>query len=93
MIVERDLLKKINFKVTNFISKSLFFKNLRKEQDDEEAYFEQCELASYLRIFKLLGIKNTFYDILSNHIIRPTLNGLIKKAFDARSEVINFMKG
>ncbi|CDW83466.1 ldlcp-related protein [Stylonychia lemnae] len=91
-LVERDLTSKLMALTSNLIQKSQIFKH-KSQSDEDQLYFEKCQLSSILRCFKLLQIQKSFFDLLQNYIVRPAINSLVKKAFDAKSNVISVMKG
>lgn len=69
----RTILTKLNASFYEFISTSKYFLQGEAEPpsdtDEEEAYFEEIEMSSYLRAFKELSAIDTFYQLLHVHIL------------------------
>ena len=50
-------------------------------------------MASFLRTFKAINHQQLIYDSINEVVIKPIINMVVKQAFAAKSETINFMKG
>ena len=83
-LLEKELNKKLNDKLYNFIHKQGFFKNSLAHMNDEDLYFNQCELASLLRVYKIMDNQKHVYEQLQNLVLRPAMNTIVKKAFEAK---------
>lgn len=51
-------------------------------KDEDTRYFLECEIASHLRIFKVLSYQSYLYAALQSLLIRPHLTTLVKSCYD-----------
>ena len=48
-------------------------------------YFLECEIASYLRIFKVLKHESIVYQKVQNLVIKPQIQTIVKKSYEAKA--------
>ena len=62
-VLHRQLLSQVNTSFYNFITESKYFSADEADDSDaeDEAYFEEIEMSSFLRTFKELAANDTLY--------------------------------
>ena len=70
-VLHRQLLSQVNTSFYNFITESKYFSADEVDDSDaeDEAYFEEIEMSSFLRTFKELAANDTLYQLLHGHIL------------------------
>lgn len=90
-IFHRTILTRLNTLFHSFITSSRYFELAKKranveaevgeETEDEETYFEEVEMSSYLRSYKELGSIDTLYQMLQSHILTKQMDQIAKEAY------------
>ena len=65
IVIQRSLLEKISTKVNDYIERSNYFNH-----SEEEDYFEGCEFASYLRMYKELDLLKVIYEKIQDSFLK-----------------------
>ena len=56
---------------------------------EDDAYFEEIEMSSYLRAFKELGATDTLFQLLHGHILTKQIDQITKEAYQAKSQSVS----
>ena len=53
-------------------------------EDEDDAYFEEIEMSSYLRAFKALSATDTLYQLIHAHILTKEMDKITKEAYQVK---------
>ena len=53
--------------------------------EEDDAYFEDIEMSSYLRAFKALSATDTLYQLIQAHILTKEMDKITKEAYQVKS--------
>ena len=96
-MLRHPLLDKVASRFTSFIHNSYLFGNksgdLVESELEENIYFEEIEMSSYLRQFKKLGAIADFYGLVQRHVLAPKLDQLARNAYQEKGGALKLMAG
>eukprot|EP00347_Sterkiella_histriomuscorum_P008964 403343057 len=85
-MIQKDLMTILNYGLIDLIKNSLMFKS--GKQQDDSLYFDECQLSSYLRCYKIMDQKQIFYNVITDNLLSNEITVLVKKAFDQKTNQI-----
>eukprot|EP00347_Sterkiella_histriomuscorum_P010726 403375157 len=89
-LIQKDLMTILNYGLIDLIKNSLMFKS--GKQQDDSLYFDECQLSSYLRCYKIMDQKQIFYNVITDNLLSNEITVLVKKAFDQKTNQIMIQK-
>ena len=88
--------EKLNFSRIKHLHDITADKRVTKQTEsefEEESYFEQIEMTSYLRSFKELDQIPTMYAVMFSSFLQSQYEKIAREAYEYKSSTLKLMKG